>query len=174
MFYRLVQLFILSIMFSPTSYASSAHGYAVDYIQGEGDVKGLKVAYQFHLPSAESPLANTHIYLESSINIWQYGSKKRHQTNFVFALSPVLQYPVGYIKNVPLFIEAGIGFSLINDTSFAGKNVSTHYQFEDRLGIVAKASDFSIGLRYLHYSNAGFKRPNPGLDFISLSFSKRF
>ncbi|MDP2635387.1 MULTISPECIES: acyloxyacyl hydrolase [unclassified Pseudoalteromonas] len=67
-----------------------------------------------------------------------------------------------------------MGFSLINDTSFAGKNVSTHYQFEGRLGIVAKASDFSNGLRYLHYSNAGFKRPNPGLDFISLSFAKRF
>ncbi|MGB0924833.1 MAG: acyloxyacyl hydrolase, partial [Pseudoalteromonas shioyasakiensis] len=27
---------------------------------------------------------------------------------------------------------------------------------------------------YLHYSNAGFKSPNPGLDFISLSYARRF
>lgn len=177
MFYRLLVLPILTflvITFSAVSLSAPNHSYAVDYVQGEGDVKGLKLAYQYHLPQLKSRLNTTHVYLESSINVWQYGADKSHQTNLVLAVSPVFQYPVGHIGTIPICVEAGIGFSLINDTYFAGKNVSTHYQFEDRIGFVADFGEITAALRYLHYSNAGFKRPNPGLDFISLSFAKRF
>ncbi|HEA18477.1 MAG: acyloxyacyl hydrolase [Pseudoalteromonas prydzensis] len=179
LFKRLTLLILLSIsMFSGLSYGASytlsPHGYAIDYIQGEGDVKGLKLAYQYHPESLQSLFKNTHIYLESSINLWQYGAKNSHQTNTVLALSPVFQYPIGSVANIPLYFEAGIGVSLINDTHFAGKNVSTHYQFEDRLGFVADFGKTKAALRYLHYSNAGFKSPNPGLDFISLSLARRF
>ncbi|MCQ8877144.1 acyloxyacyl hydrolase [Pseudoalteromonas shioyasakiensis] len=167
-------LILASVAFSSISWALSNHGYALDYVQGEGDVKGLKLAYQYHAPQLQSILSNTHIYLESSVNIWQYGAEKNHQTNLVLAVSPVFQYPIGHINNIPIAVEAGIGFSLINDTYFAGKNVSTHYQFEDRFGFVADFGEVKAALRYLHYSNAGFKRPNPGLDFISLSIAKRF
>jgi hypothetical protein len=76
-----------------------------------------------------------------------------------------------------LYGEVGIGLSLLDDTEFAGKDVSTHYQFEDRLGVgyrFGEAREYSIALRYFHYSNAGFKKPNPGLDFISFSFSKAY
>ncbi|MDN3380616.1 MULTISPECIES: acyloxyacyl hydrolase [unclassified Pseudoalteromonas] len=165
---------VLTFIASTNSFALSNHGYALDYVQGEGDVKGLKLAYQYHAPQLQSILKNSHVYLESSINIWEYGAENKHQTNLVLAISPVLQYPIGHIKNIPISIEAGIGFSLIDDTYFASKNVSTHYQFEDRIGFVAEFGDVTTALRYLHYSNAGFKRPNPGLDFISLSLSKRF
>ncbi|MDQ9091505.1 acyloxyacyl hydrolase [Pseudoalteromonas haloplanktis] len=169
---------VLTFMSSGLSYASdsmlSPHGYAIDYIQGEGDVKGIKLAYQYHPEHLQSLFKNTHIYLESSINFWQYGTENNHQTNTVLALSPVFQYPIGSVAGIPLFFEAGIGVSLINDTHFAGKDVSTHYQFEDRLGFVADFGKTKAALRYLHYSNAGFKSPNPGLDFISLSLARRF
>jgi len=171
-------ILVFITMFSSFSHANdytrSPHGYAVDYIQGEGDVKGIKLAYQYHPQSLQSLLNHTHIYLESSVNIWQYGAENNHQTNTVLALSPVFQYPIGSVANIPVYLEAGIGVSLINDTHFAGKNVSTHYQFEDRFGFVADFGNTKAALRYLHYSNAGFKSPNPGLDFISLSFARRF
>ncbi|WP_304635475.1 acyloxyacyl hydrolase [Pseudoalteromonas sp.] len=156
-------------------YAASNHGYAIDYIQGEGDVKGIKLAYQYHIPSEKLPLKYGRLYFESSFNIWQYGKENNHQTNVVLAMSPVIQYPVFNVKGIPVSVEFGIGVSILDDTHFAGKNVSTHYQFEDRLGLVADLGDNrSLALRYLHYSNAGFKSPNPGLDFISLSYAKRF
>ncbi|RJF34397.1 acyloxyacyl hydrolase [Pseudoalteromonas gelatinilytica] len=156
-------------------YAASNHGYAIDYIQGEGDVKGLKLAYQYHIPNEILPLQHARLYFESSFNIWEYGKHNKHQTNVVLAMSPVIQYPVFNVKSMPVYVEFGIGVSLLDDTHFAGKNVSTHYQFEDRLGLVADlGSGSTLALRYLHYSNAGFKSPNPGLDFISLSYARRF
>ena len=157
------------------SYSASNHGYAIDYIQCEGDVKGLRLAYQYHVPNEKLPLQRARLYFESSFNIWQYGKENNHQTNLVLAMSPVIQYPIFSVKNIPVSVEFGIGVSILDDTHFAGKNVSTHYQFEDRLGLVADlGNDTSLALRYLHYSNAGFKSPNPGLDFISLSYARRF
>ena len=167
-------LSVAALLATPT-YAASNHGYAVDYIQGEGDVKGLKLAYQYHIPNEKLPFQHARLYFESSFNIWQYGKDNKHQTNIVLAMFPVIQYPVFNLKNMPVYVEFGIGVSLLDDTHFAGKNVSTHYQFEDRLGLVADLGDDStLAVRYLHYSNAGFKSPNPGLDFISLSYAKRF
>lgn len=164
-----------ALLIAPSIDAAQNHGYAIDYIQGEGDVKGLKLAYQYHLPNEKLPFEHARVYFESSFNVWQYGKDNRHQTNIVLAVSPVIQYPAFNVKNIPVHVEFGIGVSLLDDTHFAGKNVSTHYQFEDRLGLVADlGNNTSLALRYLHYSNAGFKSPNPGLDFISLSYAKRF
>ena len=49
-----------------------------------------------------------------------------------------------------------IGVSLVEDTRFAGKDIGSHYQFEDRLGLVTDFGENmnqSIALRYMHYSN---------------------
>lgn len=149
--------------------------YSIDYIHGEGNVDGIKVAMQFHTDYLKKYSKNMSIYFESSINLWKYGVQNRHDTNFVLAISPVFQYPIGAINNFEMFAEFGIGLSLLNDTKFAGKNVSTHYQFEDRLGIMTrfgKNNANQISLRYFHYSNGGLKKPNPGLDFISFSYMR--
>ncbi|MBC3767192.1 acyloxyacyl hydrolase [Neptunicella marina] len=156
---------------------AAGHAVAIDYIHGEGGVDGIKLAYQRHSDVLQrfSPLLD--LYFESSVNFWQYGDNNQHDTNFVLAISPVIQYEVSRWNHNPVLVEFGIGVSLLDDTQFAGKNVSTHYQFEDRLGIVyrfGQAQQYRVALRYLHYSNAGFKRPNPGLDFVSLSFSRHF
>jgi len=169
-------LLFLNTVLSSQVYASS-HGYAIDYIQGEGDVTGVKLAYQWHTDWLKQYSDKLELYFESSVNFWEYGQQNKHDSNFVLAISPVIQYPVGRFYTYPLYIEFGIGFSLLDDTKFAGKDVSTHYQFEDRLGLVTRFGDnlkHSVALRYLHYSNAGFKSPNPGLDFVSLSYSKRY
>ncbi|MEL0639952.1 acyloxyacyl hydrolase [Pseudoalteromonas aliena] len=71
-----------------------------------------------------------------------------------------------------VFAEFGIGLSLLDGTKFAGKNITTHYQFEDRIGIAMKFGDREQHSESFHYSNAGIKKPNPGLDFISLSYSR--
>ena len=89
-------------------------------------------------------------------------------------MSPVLLFPAFSINNTPIYVEAGIGISLVDETYFAGKNISTHYQFEDRIGLVADFGETNVALRIIHYSNAGFKHPNPGLNFLTLSVAKRF
>lgn len=155
-------------------FADTKNAIAIDYIRGEGDVEGIKLAYQLHFEQIQVLSTNLDFYLETSVNFWEYGVENNRDTNFVLAASPVFLYKTGYIKKLPIYFEFGIGVSLLDDTTFAGKDVSTHYQFEDRLGLVTKfgvKKQHTAALRYLHYSNAGFKSPNPGLDFISLSYS---
>ena len=159
----LIQVLLLFLVVS-TSVFAEHRAVAVDYLQGEGDVKGIKLAYQYHLDNPVEMLENFELYFESSVNFWQYGKPKKYDTNFVLAISPVLLYPIGSISGKDVKLELGIGVSLLDDTKFAGKDVSTHYQFEDRIGLVTYFGDnneSSLSLRYLHYSNAGFKSPNP-------------
>ncbi|KZN38747.1 hypothetical protein N480_13915 [Pseudoalteromonas luteoviolacea S2607] len=168
-------VFILSILLSASAMASNNHGYGIHYIHGEGDVRGVKLAYEYHAPELlPESWRNISVYFESSINFWRFGDSGDYDQNFVLAMSPVFRYPIATYKNKPLQVEFGIGVALLEDTQFAGKNVSTHYQFEDRLGLVYDLGQANVALRYIHYSNAGFKSPNPGLDFLSLSYSSKF
>ena len=147
---------------------------SIDYVRGEGDVEGIKVGGQYHTDWLDEVTEYANLYLESSVNFWEFGDDNQHDTNFVFALSPVLQFPISDMDQSELFIELGIGIALLSDTEFAGKNVSTNFQFEDRLGLVYRYGDrreHKLALRYFHYSNGGMKKPNPGLDFMSLSYT---
>ena len=77
----------------------------------------------------------------------------------------------------PLRWEFGIGVSLVEDTRFAGKDIGSHYQFEDRLGLVTDFGENmnqSIALRYMHYSNGGLNTHNPGVDFLNVSYAVYF
>ena len=176
---RLTKLILLLSMshLSLQTVQLQASELSIDYIRGEGDVEGIKLAYRHNAFQLESISPRLSVYAESSINFWKYGSPEHYDSNFVISLSPILQYSICSCADGEIYAEAGIGISLLDDTQCAGKNVSTHYQFEDRLGIgyrFGKQFSHSLALRYFHYSNAGFKKPNPGLDFISLSYSKAY
>ena len=151
----------------------NADSVSLDYIKGEGDVDGIKLAYQFYQRDLSALLPNLALSLETSANFWEYGADNNHDSNFVLAISPVFKKIFCFCEHGRFFGEFGIGLSLIDDTRFAGKNISTHYQFEDRLGIgyeFGRNYRYRVALRYFHYSNGGIKKPNPGLDFLSLSF----
>ncbi|NVK55936.1 MAG: acyloxyacyl hydrolase [Alteromonadaceae bacterium] len=167
------------LLVSPSNHAlvTENSSISIDYIRGEGAVEGVKLALQYHTEYLRKFSDKLDLYFESSVNFWEYGSNNVHDTNFVLALSPVVSYPIGELNGHDVYAEFGIGLSLLDDTQFAGKDVSTHYQFEDRLGVKVKLGDEDeneLSLRYFHYSNAGLKKPNPGLDFIAMSFMKRF
>ncbi len=168
---------IMLINLTMIGFPAVADSVSVDYIRGEGDVEGVKLAYQFYERSLDEYVEDLRVYVETSVNFWEYGTPRQHDTNFILALSPVLQKTFCYCGSGRIFGEFGIGISLLDDTRFAGKNVSTHYQFEDRLGIgyqFGEDEQYRLALRYFHYSNGGVKKPNPGLDFISFSFAMRW
>lgn len=77
----------------------------------------------------------------------------------------------------PWFIELGIGASWM-DRLFVTpeKSFSTQWNFFDMMGVghsLGGHDGHEIGLRWVHVSNAGIKRPNPGQDFIQLRYVKR-
>jgi hypothetical protein len=73
-----------------------------------------------------------------------------------------------------VFVDAGVGVSVFNKTQFGTKTISTHFQFADHIGVAYAAKSYAIGVRYVHASNAGIKRPNPGLDSIQGTLSVGF
>lgn len=168
------------------SFANQGHdmpmtqSVAVDLLIGEDDVSGIRISYRpyTHKITNVPYFDYLDVYWELSVNFWEYGANNQHQTNYVLALSPVVGkvfYEVA--DKYPLRWEFGIGISLVDNTNFAGKDIGSHYQFEDRLGLsINYGKNFSqtTSLRYMHYSNGGLNSKNPGMDFLNLSYSYQF
>lgn len=171
--------FILILLINIASFGvhASKTSYSIDYIRGESDVEGVKLALQYHTDFLKAYSEKISVYFETSINFWEYGATNQHDTNFVLAISPVIQYPIGKFSDKDIYFEFGIGLSTLDDTTFAGKDVGGHFQFEDRLGLMTrfgKNDEHQVALRYFHYSNGGLKSPNPGLDYIAFSYMRYF
>jgi hypothetical protein len=175
--------FLLFVAFAPIisySTAASEQAIAIDYLHGEDNVSGLRLAYRpYHTELTKIKwLGNLDLYWELSVNFWEFGTDNQHETNYALALSPVFSSQFATVANkYPLKWEFGIGVSLVNDTRFAGKDIGSHYQFEDRLGLIMEFGNGlkqSVAIRYMHYSNGGLNSKNPGMDFLNLSYSKRF
>ncbi len=172
--------FGFSVLVSSLPIRANEQAVAIDYLHGEGDLTGIRLAYRpFHtqITSIEW-LGDLDLYWEVSVNFWEFGEDNQHETNYALALSPVLskQFATLYDK-YPLKWEFGIGVSLVEDTRFAGKDIGSHYQFEDRLGLIMEFGDNlekSVSLRYMHYSNGGLNDDNPGMDFLNLSYAWKF
>ena len=159
--------------------AVTADEMAIDLLKGEGDVTGIRLAYRpYHSTITDLPLVgDANIYLELSANKWRYGDPTEYDDNLAIALSPVLTRQFATFDDKALFWEFGIGVSFLDKKRFAGKDLGSYYQFEDRLGLTLAldpAKKRSISLRYFHYSNGGLEKPNPGIDFINMSYAWRF
>jgi lipid A 3-O-deacylase len=172
-----IALFLGIIHFSANAADQSI---AIDYLHGEGDLSGIRLAYRpYHGQIIQIEwLGEVDLYWELSVNFWEFGADNQHDTNYALAVSPVISSQFATIAGkYPLKWELGIGLSLISDTIFAGKNIGSHYQFEDRLGLILEFGDNlkqSLAVRYMHYSNGGLNDKNPGMDFLNLSYAVHF
>ena len=96
-----------------------------------------------------------------------------------FGYSPVLRMirPLGD-HGKRLFVEGSIGVRLISDTSLSSDtNMSTAFQFSDMLGVGYQWGPKqlnTVGLRGVHISNAGIKKPNDGVEFGLLYYQRKF
>ncbi|EKE83886.1 acyloxyacyl hydrolase [Idiomarina xiamenensis] len=137
-------------------------------------IAGARLGYRFDALPLELPdwTGKPKIFFEGSLNSW-YDHHRNGRTITAVAMSPVFQWQISD-EGDPVFIEAGIGATLIDGTRIRGRDLSSHYQFEDRIGIswqydpVSKAR---LTLSYFHYSNADLQTPNDGLDFVALNWN---
>lgn len=72
--------------------------------------------------------------------------------------------------------ELGIGvhyLSGIYDND--GRRLSTHFQFGDHFGVgYVFSNGVDLGLRLQHFSNAGYREPNDGVNFVTVRARYRF
>lgn len=176
-------LFYVTLLIPFTSVSAdktTSQAVALDLLVGDDNITGLRLAYRPHIYHLEAVpyFEQLDIYWEVSVNFWEFGESNQHETNYVLAISPVVGKTFHHLYGkYPLRWEFGIGISLVENTRFAGKNIGSHYQFEDRLGIAmdfGKSNQQSLALRYMHYSNGGLNNKNPGVDFLNLSYAYSF
>jgi hypothetical protein len=76
------------------------------------------------------------------------------------------------------FFDFGIGLNTLSDLYETGeKQFSTRFQFSDHLAVGRSFGDqgeFEVSYRFVHYSNAGIRRPNPGVNFHTIRLEYRF
>jgi len=155
-------------------FCTSLISHAEDSVQEEtaisfsidvGESKYGKEIYRFGLQkSLDRWFARKKItlagYIESSINVWE-GST---DTVFAVAISPVFRTTLFSVGQHQINLEAGIGVALISKIKIDDRDLSSSFQFEDRIGFQYKTNNMDIHIRYMHYSNAGLSQPNNGID----------
>lgn len=138
---------------------SLGYGQSMDHV----DICHAGVLKQLNAKWLESKAGYARGYFELSYNRWEYGDD---DVNAV-SLSPVFQY-VFYSGNAAWYpyIEAGVGVAYLDDYTINDRNLSTNLLFEDRGGVGIRIQNLDISFRYMHYSNAGLKEPNDGIDIL--------
>lgn len=110
------------------------------------------------------------VYYEASLNVWSKGSEQVYGG----AISPVFIYYFGDKGNsFHPYVEAGIGAACISDSNIDGRQLSTLFQFEDRVGAGVRFERADVSVRYMHYSNGSIAEPNQGLDIFIVTLSYR-
>lgn len=110
-------------------------------------------------------------FWEGSINHWDADDGDLQ----AFAIAPVFALYFGSPSNKwQPYIEGAVGAAYISETELAGRGFSTHFQFENRLGIGVRGPRTDFHVRLLHYSNADIDEPNNGMDSFVAGFAIRF
>jgi lipid A 3-O-deacylase len=98
----------------------------------------------------------------------------RHQYITSVGVTPVFRWQQDNLKG--FYAEGGVGVNLLSELyDNDGSQLATRFEFGDHIGIgYVFDSKLDLGLKYLHYSNAGIKEPNDGADFILLRLRYSF
>lgn len=106
-------------------------------------------------------------YWDGAYSYWQ-GDKTASNHSLSFA--PVFVYEFAG-ESVKPYIEAGIGVAAFSSTELEDNQLGSSFQFEDRVGFGLRfAGGHELGIRATHYSNAGFKQPNDGVESYALHY----
>lgn len=146
--------------------------------------QGFSLQYGYHSKyqrfglAYETPRLWSHAFDNSRLDLSVelgvgYWKADRHEPDNMWqvAVVPMLRW----WPEDTYYFELGVGPSLLSRAHFAGKELSTRFQFSSHIGGGIVVDDVHrFGLRYTHVSNASIKRPNPGLDLIEASYTYQF
>jgi lipid A 3-O-deacylase len=118
-------------------------------------------------------------YLETSIGEWachKHPDQHYEGCSTQVGLTPVIRYAPGSWEH--WFMEVGVGVDAIFPAYRSDKRgFATEFNFGDHVGIGRKFGDDGrdeIELRAEHYSNGGYKNPNPGENWVQLRYMHWF
>lgn len=174
--------FVTSVMlglFTAGAFAEASDrgnwGAAIGYGKSKDDIHIYRLALQheFSWQWLENRTGRLSGFHEVSAGLWH----KHGDSLGTLMYSPVFTYRITGSRHFEPYIAGGIGIGVISEEHIDERNMSSHFQFEDRIGIgVRFGSDrrHDLNYRYMHYSNAGFTKPNHGIDIYMVSYALRF
>ena len=158
--------------------ARALDGVAVEIGGGEG-VDRARIAVTWDWARRIFQGADWHLggYWEASIGQWHRDDVRPGQNDDItdIAFTPVFRFQPNGLRGP--YAEAAIGFHLLSRSQIGDKRLSTLFQFGDHLGVgyrFGAKSAFDVGYRFQHHSNAGIKRPNPGINFHQVRLQYHF
>ena len=88
--------------------------------------------------------------------------------NVNVGFTPVLEWQLEDVPGSPM-IETGLGINWLSATQHKQRDLGTHFQFGELLGLAFKLGHWQLGVRYQHISNFDIKEPNNGYNFFNLA-----
>ncbi|MDF9620438.1 acyloxyacyl hydrolase [Pseudomonas entomophila] len=160
------------LAFAGASLAQAAQVSGAVGATGQGDMTyRIGLSFDWDTQWLESSTGHLTGYWDAAYTYWEGGDASGAHS---LSLSPVFVYEFSGFTYTP-FIEAGIGLAAFSKTDVGDQRLGSSVNFEDRIGFGLKLpADQKIGLRAMHYSNAGLKQPNDGIESYSLFYSKAF
>jgi lipid A 3-O-deacylase len=171
---RFIFVLLLILTTFTESHAFEGISLGMGRARGSIDIYHLGLQKQFNNQWLGSKVGYLSGYHEISLNCWKHEKESIKQA----AYSPVFTYVfAGMIKSICPYLEGGIGIGLLSEKTISGRDLSTHFQFEDRIGLglrIGRRYTHDLNIRYMHYSNASIKQPNDGIDIFIFSYTFSF
>ena len=166
---------VLALIAAP---ARAMGGFALEI--GSGDsVEMVRAAVQWNWKKRWFQRANWHLggYWDVALGYWRRDDVRagEHGELFDLALTPVFRIQPNALAGP--YLEAAIGFHVLSRSSIGDHRLSTAFQFGDHLGVgyrFGSKASYDLGYRFQHLSNAGIKRPNPGINFHQIRLQYHF
>jgi len=130
----------------------------------------LGTQFDFGTSWLESDTGRLTGYWDAGYTYWQGDDTA---SNHSISFAPVFVYEFAG-QSVRPYVEAGIGVALFSSTELEDNDLGSSFQFEDRRGFALRFAGQEVGLRAIHYSNAGIKQPNDGVEVYSLHYRTSF
>jgi hypothetical protein len=118
-------------------------------------------------------------YWESDFGYWDNNSiAKTHSSIFDIGFTPVLRFQQTTRSAISPYLELGVGMHLLSATSLnEQRQFGTAFQFGDHVGVGVRFGNkgkYELGYRYQHFSNAGIKGPNQGVNYNEVRLQYHF
>jgi lipid A 3-O-deacylase len=114
---------------------------------------------------------------EGYVSHWSARDVSERQSFAQLGLVPLVRYRFSR-GHSGWFVEGGIGLSVTDKVyRTPDKQFSTRFNFVDTAGVglsLGAQRQHEVGLRVVHMSNAGIKKPNPGENFLQLRYAASF
>lgn len=167
-------------MASSLAYSRWGGSFTQGYWSDENDIYGERLASRYDwddLWFADYKLSLTGYY-EAALGYWWAERTKQGENKslWIFSAIPVFRVVPGggeaNARGIRPYFAFGVGGAYLSEVGLGDRKLSTHGQFEDRLGFgiqFGKNLKYELGLNFFHYSNAGVENPNNGIDAITVN-----